>query len=799
MTPKGFVMYKHAGKSKGGKRGIAISSKIIPPLFKNLSFQRCVIVVGLCLALTFFLSPQLDFGVPEYKVGSIAIKDVKADRDFLVEDRASTEQKKTDALKEVPPIYDYDKKMPAKIGISLSGIFLHAEKELQENKGIKKIQQSVKTRFENDLRASIADSELKELTGKKFSFHICNNIVKLIYSAYEQRFIGDESLSGSPKSTHIIVHDIDTEKEIHLKDLSSILTMEDVSSLLRTRAITLLADEDKKVRKLSLSVAEKLIRPNITFAKYATEQRKNETLATVKPVFYKVLKNEMIVREGQKMTAVDLEKLNTLSKNEHESWSIHTSLLVGMFIIFMILSILLFNISKNWSASLKRSNIDPLFMALIVLLQIILVKAGIFIAEAMDSSLQFVPLDAYFYAIPFTAGAMLIAVMLGSKEMGLIFSLFTSFLITFLFQDKAGMFIYSLGGSIVASYYLIHCKQRSAFFKAGLLVGLVNCLIMTALALLTGKFLNTETVFKLFMAIMGGIGSGIIVSGTIPLFETLFGYKTDIKLLELANLNQPIFQEMIISAPGTYHHSIIVASMVEAAAEEIFANPLLAKVSAYYHDIGKMKKPLYFVENQQTWENKHDKLTPSMSSRVIISHVKDGCEMARKLKLGSQIEDIIRQHHGTRLAMYFYEKAKKEQDRSRHVILESDFRYPGPKPQSKEAGLVLIADSVEASSRTLKDPTPTRIRALVNARIREIVEDGQLAESELTFSDLHKIAGSFTRILNGIFHHRIEYIDTDKGYKNEEKNGHTRKKPTIKNIRKSLRVTTGTPTHYGTT
>jgi putative nucleotidyltransferase with HDIG domain len=263
----------------------------------------------------------------------------------------------------------------------------------------------------------------------------------------------------------------------------------------------------------------------------------------------------------------------------------------------------------------------------------------------------------------------------------------------------------------------------------------------------------------LAMGFMGGVISGIIVAGITPLFEAFFDYSTDIKLLELANLNQPIFQKMIMEAPGTYHHSIIVASLVEAAAEAIGANPLLARVSAYYHDVGKTKKPQYFIENQRNGENRHDRLSPKMSGLIITSHVKDGCEIAAKAKLGKQITNIIREHHGTSLVSYFYEKAKRDKDASIRSLPENDFRYAGPKPQSKEAGLVLLADVVEASSRALSAPTPARIKNLVRERIEKVFMDGQLDECEITLRDLNKIAEHFTRILNGIFHQRIDYPD----------------------------------------
>jgi hypothetical protein len=230
----------------------------------------------------------------------------------------------------------------------------------------------------------------------------------------------------------------------------------------------------------------------------------------------------------------------------------------------------------------------------------------------------------------------------------------------------------------------------------------------------------------------------------------------------------------MIEVPGTYHHSMVVGTMVEAAASEIGANPLLAKVCGYYHDIGKIKKPLYFVENQEDGINRHDRLAPSMSSLILISHVKDGMEMARENKLGQAIIDTIEQHHGTSLIQYFYDKAKKQKGEENVNI--DDFRYPGPRPQTREAGLVMLADALEAASRTLENPTPSRIQRLVQELINKIFSDGQLDNCELTLKDLHNIARSFKKILTGIHHHRIEYPETALLTGGKGKNGSTDRK-----------------------
>jgi putative nucleotidyltransferase with HDIG domain len=306
--------------------------------------------------------------------------------------------------------------------------------------------------------------------------------------------------------------------------------------------------------------------------------------------------------------------------------------------------------------------------------------------------------------------------------------------------------------------------------KGGLLVGLTNLLLIYFQGMMTARIFEADVLFGLLMGLAGGAVAGMIVGGLAPVVESLFGYTTDIKLLELANLDQPILKEMLMQAPGTYHHSMIVGNLVEAGAKAINVNPLLARVSAYYHDIGKIKKPQYFIENQMTGNNRHDKLTPSMSSLILVSHVKDGIELAKGNKLGNKIIDIIRQHHGTRLINYFYQKAREQENPGMQEVNERDFRYLGPKPQTKEAGLVMLADAVEAASRTLDDPTPARIKGLVQKIINDIFIDGQLDECELTLKDLNEIAKSFNIILNAIHHHRIEYPESQPEGE-EQKNG----------------------------
>jgi putative nucleotidyltransferase with HDIG domain len=260
-----------------------------------------------------------------------------------------------------------------------------------------------------------------------------------------------------------------------------------------------------------------------------------------------------------------------------------------------------------------------------------------------------------------------------------------------------------------------------------------------------------------FFGLLNGLLSGVLAIGILPYLETLFGITSSIRLLELANPNHPLLKRLLLEAPGTYHHSVLVGNLAEAAAEAVGGHPLLVRVGAYYHDIGKLKRPYFFSENQFSLDNPHDKIAPSLSALIITSHTKDGVELGRQHRLPDLVLDIINQHHGTGLVSYFYQKAlEKDQYDS---VQELTYRYEGPKPQSKEAALVLLADTVEAAVRSLQKPTPGRIEGLVRRLIKERLNDGQLEECDLTFKDVNLITESFLRILNGMHHTRIEYPD----------------------------------------
>ena len=731
----------------------------------NSLFQRWAIAVVLCLILAVTMAPEINLTEPQFKLGMIAPKNIKADHSFLVEDKQATEQKKLEDAENVMPIYDYDDKIADNLKTKLAKAFSYVVEEHtisfkgrapeSNNIDISKLQKEKKL-LEEHLGVYLSSEEFYVLNEYKFSDELQQKFSSLIVSFYENKFITNEVFSKSEKQKGIIVRNLKTKIEEEVQDSSLLFNIQEIDKPLSKSVNTIFKGEENNLKEMAFSIAKKLIEPNLTFNKEATEKKRLAVIGDMNTTFFQVQKNEMIVREGEKIGYLELTKLNAFFKSAQENKFSRFATMLGFFFTAMFLSIVLYLWrTRNWSTTSDRSNLDLLVFGIIALLQILFIKAGIFISLAVNRSFPAIPTDACYFAMPFALGAMTIAILI-NRNVALIISALTSFLIGFIFDEKIIFPIFSFLGSIAASYQIVRIRERSVFFKIGLFLGLINMVAIICINLITGNLFN-DLLIRLIMGLAGGILTGILVAGITPLFESVFGFITDIKLLELANLNQPLFQRMIIEAPGTYHHSIIVSSLVETAAEAIGANSLLAKVSSYYHDIGKLKKPQYFIENQQDSDNRHDKLSPKMSGLIIISHVKDGCELATGAKLGRQIVNIIQQHHGTSIVSYFYDKAKKDKDESIRSLSESDFRYPGPKPQTKEAGLIMLGDVIEASSRTLSNPTPARIRSLVRERIEGIYTDGQLDECELTLSNLNTIAETFTKILTGIFHHRVDY------------------------------------------
>ncbi len=393
-------------------------------------------------------------------------------------------------------------------------------------------------------------------------------------------------------------------------------------------------------------------------------------------------------------------------------------------------------------------------LASVILLTVAITRYFLFFIPFVNQALPNVSLGALEYSIPVALGGLLLAVLFNSR---LAFASALAICILTSLLTSAGLrfFLFGFVGSLTAIFALVGRKDRATLLKAGAMVSLASLYFILGWSLLSGATGSLSV--QLVCGLVNGLFVAILSLGLLPVFEYLFEVATDFRLVELCNLNHPLLKELILKAPGTYHHSVVVGTLAEAAAEAIGANPLLCRVGAYYHDVGKMTKPLYFVENQTNARDRHGKLRPSLSSLVIVSHVKAGIELARAHGLPPAVVEMIPQHHGTRLVTFFYDKAKKAQDRDLGEVEEENFRYPGPKPQTKESAILMLADAVEASSRTLTVRTPGRFQALVAKIVTAIFSDGQLNECDLTFRELRLIEESFVRVLCGVYHPRVDY------------------------------------------
>lgn len=366
------------------------------------------------------------------------------------------------------------------------------------------------------------------------------------------------------------------------------------------------------------------------------------------------------------------------------------------------------------------------------------------------------------FYIPFCFIPMLTTLLFAQLELSLLVTLAASVSLVLIAGNFSAGILFLISGilSILLSFDL---RKRLSIIRAGFIIGLLQSLLWFFLSRFKIDFPGIYPAL-----LINGIVSAVLVIGILPVFEYLFKTATNISLLELADFNHPLLQRMVIEAPGTYHHSLVVGNLSEAASRTVGANSLLARIGAYYHDIGKLHKPEYFSENQNIEESKHDTLSAAMSKLVIMNHVKEGLELAKKYRINPRLIDFIQQHHGNSLVYYFYRRALESLEEDQE-IKEEGFRYPGPKPNTPETAIVLLADSVEAATRGLKEPSPNKIEEVVHKIINNKFIDGQLDECELTLKDLEKISAVFIRILSGIYHSRITYPENLASENNHKK------------------------------
>ena len=719
--------------------------------FRSSPFIGWMAFILLCVAITFLMTFSVSDIPEDIGVGMIAQRDIRADRNYEVFDTEASNKSINDAVAEVLNVYDYNNNAGKEIAGSVSAAFENMRGKLVSGES-----SALKTDLSSLLNSNITDNEWNFLISSNFNKQVEQAVNAQIEAAMAKLIAPDLESIVADKARGIAVRDISgNDKIFGARELAGISSLDDIRKKVAEGRFL-----PKNGVELTAQIAANLIRPNLNFNLSETEQRKRAAKENVKIEFEKVEAGELIIGGGSKYKARHIMILEGI-RQEKERTSAPFKV-AGTLLLVALVMLTVYYFAEKYIKKFSPGRTGLYFMGSLMVLILIILRLCIGVSMAVHDSVGLdIPLTAFYYAIPVGGAAMLVRFILNS-ETALVFSIVSSIFAGVFVAHSLYYTAYCMISSVAAAASIAYADKRSAIIKAGLYTAAVNVFAAVGIQMVSATSLTEPLTFMnmvwyILFAILGGISCAVIVSLITPLAESVFGYTTDIKLLELANLNHPLLRELVIRAPGTYHHSHLVGILAESAAEAIGANPLLARVAAYYHDIGKIRKPLYFVENTSDCESRHDKLSPHMSALIISSHVKDGADLAAQYKIPKKIADMIPEHHGTKMISFFYDRAKKEADPALGVPDEKDFRYQGPKPQTRESGLLLLADSVEATVRSLKEKSPSRIQQTVEDVINSSFTEAQLDECDLTLRNLHDIGSSFTKILMGIYHQRMEY------------------------------------------
>ncbi len=636
-------------------------------------------------------------------IGDIADQDIDAPSNMV--DKAATEAKRKETEEKVQPIYKLDLTIQIELEKKIDLFFSQLE-ELRNNEEYS-IEQKIQHLVLNSVIGLDKDSyELLLKSSEQDLSQLRENIKYLINQILNQR-INEEQLES---------------KREEIRDFFTKLP------------------KKNKLNNIGAEIAIIILKPNIFYDEEETELRKSEARQNIEEILIK--KGTRIISKGQEVNLQQIELLKAyglIKDYNGRDWKINISYAMLILLPSLVLCQFIWTFCpKLWS------NNSMLLLLNINILIVLLIAVG-----SRTISV---------YMLPIPACALIISILIEPKA-AVMTNIFMSFLAGFITEFNITVMVSLMFSGIIGSIIVSKTYHRSSVIYAGLSVAIINLLSIIGFGLINNVDVKTF-IYDISYGVIGGIFTSVITIGLLPFFESVFDIITPIKLLELSNPNQPLIRRLLIEAPGTYYHSILVGNLSEAAAEEVGANALLCRVGSYYHDIGKLKRPYFFKENQLTRENPHDKISPNLSALVITSHVKDGLETAKKYKLPSKVMDIISQHHGDTLVAYFYHKAVTSQGAD--LVSEEKFRYSFPKPQSKEAAIVMLADSVEAYVRSLTEPTKDEVEKGVRKIIKDKISDNQLNQCDLTLKDIENIVGAFIKVLAGIFHDRIEYPENIK-------------------------------------
>lgn len=680
-----------------------LNNTFVGRLFKRRQIQQFFVALIFLISITAILANHL---IPEkfdLNLGETATINIYSPKD--IENKWETERLRNEAAESVDLIYKVD-----------LGVHLEVKREIESYLSyIYSVKDN--SELENDEKINaLINNNTYDLTEETFQAILNTSNEKLKYlETYIYEIVAQNMNTG------LKVEDLQRQKN-EIREF--VLNISDFSV---------------PKREFAISLINTAIRPNQFLDLELTQQKKQEAMESIPKVMVK--KGDLIIEQGEVITLDKYKLLGELSILEEEN-KIDFMLYLGILLIGIAFELLIIAYIYVFNKDLLLKT-DKLLMISIIFITTLIISEAI--------------ANISIYLIPVGASAMLLSILI-EPRLGLLINICLTILISILTGNDIIFIVMAIVGGTVGVFSVLHTHQRSSLLLSGLVVGIVNVAIIIGIWFIYSNE-YAKVISLTIYGFINGVLCAILTIGTLPLWENLFGIVTPLKLLELANPNHPLLKKLLLETPGTYHHSIIVGNLSESATDAVGGNPLLARVGAFYHDIGKTKRPYFFKENQLTSENPHDKINPSLSSLIITGHIRDGVELAKKHKLPVEIIDFIEQHHGNTLVAYFYHKAKN--DDSIDCVDEHTFRYHGPKPRTKETAIVMLADSAEAAVRSISSPTKEKIEKLVSKIIQEKLEDGQLDECDLTLKELELIKQTFIKIILGIFHERIEYPDLD--------------------------------------
>lgn len=752
-------MIKAAPTSRTGR--LARLKKQARAFSSGLS-DRSVIDAGVGLFIIVALSMLLlrDYQrsqIEPLPAGTVASSDIIASENLQVEDANETKRQRDQAASSLQPVFDYNPKATRDVANSVEHMFKVGREAAPDISA-----DQLRLKIEETSGIILDPEQVALLTKYGFNSELEKLMVDHVESVMATGVVERRGQLNKHGAMGIVRRDIRSKDEVIISDVSMIRDVITARAALRSDRLEWPSEYDVNERKLLGQVLDRApIIANLDFNETETDARKTQAKEGVPKVTVAVEKGDPIVAKGETVSPIKAELLQKAAS--HRPIGQRAIEFAGTVVIVMMLVLVLWQYLVRFQN--RHIRVRRHFLLQIASFVITLGLARLFFAlgYAMSEWTTRVPFNSqisYKYLAPLAVGAVLITILTDAHAAFVFSAILTVFV--GVLSGNVYLAAYTMIASVGAIYHLQNCRDRTALVRAGLWMGLVNAAAALALDLLGAN--EPDLLLLLFDAFCGftsGVLAAMVASIILPLFEWLFEITTNIKLLELSNLNLPLLKQLAERAPGTYHHSIMVGLLAESASEAIGADALFARVACYYHDIGKMVRPTYFVENQTYRENRHDSLSPKMSSIVLANHVKQGIDLAKQYRLPPRIISIIPQHHGTGLMKFFYYKARQAEDGADSAALEREFRYPGPKPQSKEAAIIMIADSVEAAARTVQDPTPTKLRNMIDLIITRIRDDGQLDECDITLRELKLVSDSFVKVVMGIHHHRIAYPGYD--------------------------------------